>query len=188
MIFLPLTLLSGVTGAFFKALSLTMATSLVLSFVITWLAVPFAAEWLLPRETPSAKMRARQHAGSSGAMLGSPVELSATGLDRCGFAFPLIAAGYLAFSAMGTGFMPVMDEGGFVIDYCSEPGTALSETDRLLQQVEAILRATPEVATWSRRTGLSLGGDLNEANEGDFFVKLKSVGSATDLPGYERSA
>jgi hypothetical protein len=72
--------------------------------------------------------------------------------------------------------MPVMDEGGFIIDYRSRPGTALSETDRLLQQVEAILKATPDVATWSRRTGLSLGGHISEANEGDFFVKLKSAG------------
>ncbi len=72
--------------------------------------------------------------------------------------------------------MPVMDEGGFTFDYYSAPGTALSETDRLLQQVEAILKATPDVATWSRRTGLSLGGGLTEANKGDFFVKLTSGG------------
>src|SRR5258708_14200097 len=32
----------------------------------------------------------------------------------------------------------------------------------------------PEVDTWSRRTGAGLGGDLNEANKGDFFVRLKT--------------
>jgi multidrug efflux pump subunit AcrB len=52
------------------------------------------------------------------------------------FTLPLVAIGYLAFNAVGTGFMPVMDEGGFIIDYYSAPGTGLSETDRLLQQVE----------------------------------------------------
>ncbi|WP_176290404.1 efflux RND transporter permease subunit, partial [Burkholderia vietnamiensis] len=30
------------------------------------------------------------------------------------------------------------------------------------------------VATYSRRTGAGLGGDLNEPNRGDFFVRLKS--------------
>ena len=35
--------LSGVTGAFFKALSLTMAASLIISFLVAWLAVPFSA-------------------------------------------------------------------------------------------------------------------------------------------------
>jgi Cu/Ag efflux pump CusA len=87
---------------------------------------------------------------------------------------PLLALGYIAFKGVGSGFMPAMDEGGFIIDYLSPPGTALSETDRLVRQVEAILAATPEVATWSRRTGAGLGGDLAEPNKGDFFVRLKS--------------
>jgi hypothetical protein len=87
---------------------------------------------------------------------------------------PLLALGFIAFKNVGSGFMPAMDEGGFIIDYLSPPGTALSETDRLVCQVEAILAATPEVATWSRRTGASLGGDLAEPNKGDFFVRLKS--------------
>ena len=71
--------------------------------------------------------------------------------------------------------MPSMDEGGFILDYRSEPGTSLTETDRLLRQVEAILRATPEVETYSRRAGLQLGGGLTEANTGDFFVRLKPI-------------
>jgi Cu/Ag efflux pump CusA len=70
--------------------------------------------------------------------------------------------------------MPAMDEGGFILDYRSAPGTALSETDRLLGQVEAIIRSTPEVETYSRRTGTGLAGGLSEANQGDFFVRLKS--------------
>jgi multidrug efflux pump subunit AcrB len=69
--------------------------------------------------------------------------------------------------------MPKMDEGGFVLDYWAAPGTSLAETDRLLRKVEDILRATPEVDTYSRRTGLQLGGGITEANTGDFFVRLK---------------
>jgi CzcA family heavy metal efflux pump len=175
VIFLPLAMLSGVTGAFFKALSLTMAASLVFSFVITWLAVPIAAEWLLGlrdagREDTGAIARwvSERYVGLARRIVRRPglVVLIAT--------IPLVAIGYLAYAAIGTGFMPVMDEGGFIIDYYSPPGTALSETDRLLRQVEAIIKTMPDVATWSRRTGLGLGGDLNEANKGDFFVKLKS--------------
>ena len=87
----------------------------------------------------------------------------------------LIAAGWLCERNLGSGFMPSMDEGGFILDYRSEPGTSLTETDRLLRRVEAILRATPEVETYSRRTGLQLGGGLTEANMGDFFVRLKPL-------------
>jgi CzcA family heavy metal efflux pump len=175
VIFLPLALLSGVTGAFFKALSLTMAASLVFSFVITWLAVPLAAEWLL-----GTRDATREDAGRLARWFNERyARLSARVVRRPMLvvliaAVPLVGLGYLALSALGTGFMPVMDEGGFIIDYYSAPGTALSETDRLLRQVEAILKTMPDVATWSRRTGLGLGGDLNEANKGDFFVRLKS--------------
>jgi len=69
--------------------------------------------------------------------------------------------------------MPTMDEGGFILDYKSPPGTSLGETDRLLRQVETILRSTPEVQTYSRRTGLQLGGGVTEANTGDFFIRLR---------------
>ena len=69
--------------------------------------------------------------------------------------------------------MPSIDEGGFILDYRAPPGTSLTETDRLLRQVEGILQSDPYVETYSRRTGLALGGGLTEANEGDFFVRLK---------------
>src|SRR3546814_20645030 len=68
--------------------------------------------------------------------------------------------------------MPAMDEGGFILDYKAPPGTALQDTDAMLRQVETIITATPEVASYSRRTGIQLGGGLTEASEGDYFVRL----------------
>src|ERR1700745_1186534 len=86
---------------------------------------------------------------------------------------PLLLLGFVASKNVGSGFMPVMDEGGFILDYISPAGTSLAESDRLLRQVETILQETPEVQTYSRRTGLQLGGGVTEANTGDFFVRLK---------------
>lgn len=174
VIFAPLAFLSGVTGAFFKALSLTMAAALFISFLLTWLAVPLLAGLLLrPKDAaphPPSKMLAwlhRRYRQLLGALMAQPLWL-----------VPAVAvlaiAGVIAFNAVGSGFMPSMDEGGFVLDYRSTPGTALSETDRLLRQVEAIVRATPDVDTYSRRTGTGLGGGLSEANQGDFFIRLKA--------------
>lgn len=175
VIFVPLVLLSGVTGAFFRAMSLTMAVSLIFSFVIAWIAIPLAAESLLGagdasrNDTgPLTEALNRRYSQLMRQSMRRPMLVAAL------FGLPLIGVGYGAYHAVGSGFMPVMDEGGFIIDYRSAPGTALSETDRLLQQVEAILKGIPDIAAWSRRTGLSLGGDLNEANMGDFFIKLKS--------------
>ena len=70
-------------------------------------------------------------------------------------------------------FLPSMDEGGFVIDYHTPWGTSLTETNRQLLQAEAILRATPDVESYSRRTGARLALAITEPNNGDFLVKLK---------------
>ena len=45
----------------------------------------------------------------------------------------------------------------------------------MLEHVERILHATPEVESTSRRTGLQMGlAAVTEANTGDFTVKLKA--------------
>ncbi len=49
---------------------------------------------------------------------------------------PLIVVAAFAFTRVGSGFMPSMDEGGFVLDYHTEPGTSVTETDRLMKQIE----------------------------------------------------
>ena len=173
VIFAPLASLSGVTGAFFKALSLTMAIALVISYLVTLLAVPILADLLLGQrdadQNDEGRWTQRLHAGYERLMLWSFGRRWLVMLAM----LPLFVVGYLAYRHVETGFMPKMDEGGFNIDYHSAPGTSLAETDRLLRQFEDILRETPEVATYSRRTGLQLGGSLTEANQGDFFVQLK---------------
>src|SRR5467141_1178454 len=173
IIFTPLAFLSGVTGAFFKALSLTMAASLIISFFVAWLAVPIVCAQLLKRKDADIE----EH----GAFTRRVHEIYRTNMQRflrqprfvIVFLVPLLLLGFVAFKNVGSGFMPVMDEGGFILDYISPPGTSLAETDRLLRQVESVLQETPEVQTYSRRTGLQLGGGVTEANTGDFFVRLK---------------
>ncbi|RAN82983.1 transporter [Bacillus sp. SRB_336] len=174
VIFLPLAFLSGVTGAFFKALSLTMASALIISYLLTWIAVPLLAERFLDQRHSAERPQGRFTRG----MMRRYQNVLQRWLRRPVLVLllivPLLALGGVAYTQVGTGFMPQMDEGGFILDYLSKPGTSLEETDRLLNQVEAIIRANPYVDTYSRRTGLQLGGGLTEANQGDFFVRLKS--------------
>lgn len=173
IIFTPLAFLSGVTGAFFKALSLTMAASLILSFFVSWLIVPLLSERILRGDDhakedsdPLTRRAGQAYQGLMGRLLPRPW----LGIVFAAF---LAFAGWLGFQNGATGFMPVMDEGGFILDYISAPGTSLEETDRILRKIESILEATPEVQTYSRRTGIQLGGGITEANTGDFFVRLK---------------
>ncbi|HZZ59445.1 MAG TPA: efflux RND transporter permease subunit, partial [Opitutaceae bacterium] len=68
---------------------------------------------------------------------------------------------------------PSFDEGGFVIDYTAPFGTSLTETSRMLDQAEDIIRREPDVASYSRRLGTQLGLYITEPNTGDYLVKLR---------------
>lgn len=175
IIFAPLAFLSGVAGAFFKALSLTMASSLFISFLLAWLAVPLLAEHFLTREDTE-----KEDVGETFRRLQQAYVLLMRRLIRSPLlvavgVVPLLMLGIIMYGQVGSGFIPHMDEGGFILDYICPPGTSLTETDRLLQQVEKIIREEPAVETYSRRTGVQLGGGLTEANEGDYFIRLKPL-------------
>ncbi|MGB8324857.1 MAG: efflux RND transporter permease subunit, partial [Candidatus Acidiferrum sp.] len=86
----------------------------------------------------------------------------------------IIIGSYVCYRSLGSDLLPEMDEGGFILDYYTPPGSSLAESDRILQHLEEILRSQPEVENTSRRTGLQLGlAAVTEANRGDFTVKLK---------------
>src|SRR5256884_7476299 len=86
----------------------------------------------------------------------------------------IVILALVCYKALGSDLLPEMDEGGFILDYWTPPGSSLAESDRILQHIEEIVRSQPEVENTSRRTGLQLGlAAVTEANRGDFTVKLK---------------
>ena len=85
-----------------------------------------------------------------------------------------LVVGVLIYTRLGSGFLPAMDEGSFVLDYFMPSGTSLAETDRVLREIESILKKTPEVESISRRTGAELGLFATEQSSGDILVRLKS--------------
>ncbi len=171
-VFVPLAFLSGVTGAFFKALSLTMASALVVSYLFAFFAVPLLSAMMIRPGDAKTEDVGR----ILGGVLSGYRRLMAALLGRPAWLLvgvvPLIALGWVAYRNTGSGFMPEMDEGGFVLDYRAPAGTSLTETDRRVRQLEKILQSIPEVRSYSRRTGLQLGQGVTEANEGDYFVRL----------------
>jgi len=197
VVFLPLTLLTGVWGVFFRSLALTMAVALLTSLALALAFTPVLAEWLIkvrPRaegegaapggDSPEREARADGRAAEEeehGRLLGAIIRryewLLGKALDRrlavIVVCLGVIAFSYLVFRGLGSEFLPEFDEGAFVLDYFTPPGTSLAETDRILQHVERMLKETKEVESYSRRTGLQLGLSITEPNTGDFLVKLK---------------
>jgi len=180
VVFLPLISTSGVTGSFFRALAVTMTAALLTSLFLALTWTPGLGMVLL-RERPDKAIRAR-HA-EPGRFMARILSWHTRALDWSLSNPLLLAAGCLvlvvgtwfAYHGLGSDLLPEMDEGGFVLDYIMPAGSSLTETNRVLDHVERILRATPEVEKTSRRTGLQMGlAAVTEANTGDITVRLKS--------------
>ena len=174
VVFIPLGMLSGVVGQFFKALSITLSAAVLISLVQALTLIPWLAQIVAKQRAGPGSDAPRTHAGRLERIysrsLDAAMQRPATGL---GIVLLLAIGGSLAYSRTGSGFLPEADEGGFVIDYLSPAGSALEETDRLLQGVERILQETPDVAAFTRRTGSELGLFATQQNTGDILVRLK---------------
>jgi CzcA family heavy metal efflux pump len=171
VVFAPLGLLSGVPGQFFRALSMSLSVAVLISLALSISVVPLMARWATTAEhhKPAGEWHGRVESTYErmlGWMVGSP-------LLAIVFAVLLAALTVTLFYAVGTGFFPAADEGGFVLDYLTPEGSALSETDRQVKQIEKVISETPEVASYSRRTGSELGLFATAQNSGDILVRLK---------------
>jgi CzcA family heavy metal efflux pump len=169
VIFLPFALVTGVTGAFFRPLALTMALALGISFLLSALAVPAAVRSLRPgrgRGRPPGEGGMPRLRRVVALFVRRPV------LGLISFVL-LIGAAVVLWRVIGTDFLPEMDEGSIILDYWTPPGTSLTDTDQMLGAAEKIILATPDVEGYSRRTGTQLGFFITEPNRGDYVIKLK---------------
>ncbi|HKP36262.1 MAG TPA: efflux RND transporter permease subunit, partial [Pyrinomonadaceae bacterium] len=183
VVFLPLTLLTGVTGVFFRSLALTMAVALLTSLVLALSFTPVLAERFVKAKTSdttadSAEDEETQQGRFLGAIIRRYESVLSIALDNRWIVvvtiFIVLAGSYLLYRTLGSEFLPEFDESAFVLDYIAPAGSSLAETDRMLRHVEEMLLETPEVESYSRRTGLEMGLFVTEPNTGDFAVKLKS--------------
>jgi CzcA family heavy metal efflux pump len=180
VVFLPLAFLVGLAGVFFRALAMTMVVSLLTSLVLAITLTPSLAAWLI-RDRAHLEHGHTPKSEEGGPLLRWLIRVYEFAV-RCALRFSwltlllcfgLLAVGAFFFTRLESDFLPAMDEGGFVIDYHAPWGTSLSETSRQLAQAEEFIRATPDVESYSRRTGARLALALAEPNTGDFLVKLK---------------
>jgi CzcA family heavy metal efflux pump len=183
VVFLPLVSITGVTGAFFRALAITVGTALLASLALALTWTPTLSHYFIRsrRTNPESRTPNPEARGNHGvpprvmqtyeralrATIQRPVLLAVGSLV-------VILVAYGGYRLLGTDLLPEMDEGGFILDYIMPAGSSLDETNRAMTTVEQILRSTPEVESTSRRTGLQLGlAAVTEANTGDIAVKLK---------------
>ncbi len=179
VVFLPLTLLTGVTGVFFRSLALTMSVALLTSLVLALAFTPVLAERFVKArpEDSHGPDEEETHGRILGAIIRRYESILSVALDQkwiVGLVIVVVLVGsYLLYRTLGSEFLPEFDESAFVLDYVAPAGSSLAETNRMLRGVEELLLKTPEVESYSRRTGLEMGLFVTEPNTGDFAVKLK---------------
>ena len=170
VVFAPLGLLSGVAGQFFRALSMSLTVAVLLSLFLSVTIVPLLSRWAFRHH----KEAAQPDEGRLGRWYGRHLDTTVRHpLIAVAAAIVLAVASVVLFYRVGTGFLPPADEGGFVIDYLTPAGSALTETDRQVRALERIISDTPEVAAYTRRTGSELGLFATAQNSGDILVRLK---------------
>ena len=191
VVFLPLISTTGVTGSFFRALAITMTVSLLSSLFLALTWTPTLSQYFVRRKETASKepvgtqtvdsLLAAEEAHLSG-FFGKVVSFYGRGMQALLHKPVLLAVGsalvlalsVVCYFSLDSDLLPSMDEGSFILDYWTPPGSSLAESDRILQHIEKIVRSQPEVENTSRRTGLELGlSAVTEANRGDFTVKLK---------------
>jgi multidrug efflux pump subunit AcrB len=170
VIHFPFRLLSGLAGSFFKELSDTMQLTMVTSFLVTWLLLPVLHIVIGYKQKIHHKhLKTNQQI--------KKLKWLTWFFNKPYFAIIFIVLlGTLAwnsFNKLETGFLPDLDEGTIVLDYFMPPGTSVSETNRVLSEVDKIILSHPEVETYTRRTGIRMAFNTVPPNFGDYLIQLK---------------
>jgi CzcA family heavy metal efflux pump len=194
VVFVPLIAISGVNGTFFRALAITMTVSLITSLLLALTWTPTLSQYFVRRKVQATREPAVVQTAPDAMALLAAEEAQMTGFFGRIVAYyehamrsilrrpfvlavslvTIVVLSFICYHFLGSDLLPQMDEGGFILDYYTPPGSSLLESNRILLRIEEMLRATPEVENTSRRTGLQLGlAAVTEANRGDFTVKLK---------------
>ncbi|HVY49257.1 MAG TPA: efflux RND transporter permease subunit, partial [Minicystis sp.] len=165
VVFVPLAFLRGTVGDFFRALAFTVTAAVLVSLVVALALVPLAAGAALSRSPPRPPATARY-----GRLVRAAIRRPLVAL---GLFAAVVAAGVVVAPLVPSGFLPQIDEGGFVVDYFMPAGTSLAATDAVARRIEHEIGALPEVRTFSRRTGAEMGPvTATAANRGDIMVRL----------------
>ena len=170
VVFLPLGLLTGIPGFFFRALAITLGVALLVSIVLSLGVAPMMTElFLRPAQPPRRGLFAVEPLYTR--LLGWALRHR---LAVYVSAVAILAATAALFLQLQSDFLPQLEEGEFEIAYTLPPGTSLSATDRILTAIEKIIIADPAVSHEGRLTGVDTDGyEPTPENAGTIRVSLR---------------
>ena len=188
-VFIPTTLIGGISGQLYKQFALTIAASTVLSgFNSLTLSPALCAILLHPSESKKVKWLGwfdkfndwMQHTYNRSVkwMLTKPVVAMTSFV-----AISIVALVF--FVKWPTTFMPDEDDGYFIVSVQLPAASSLERTEVVGKQIDAILMQYPEIKTFLGVNGFSVMGGGELPNAATYFVVLKDW---KDRPGKEHTA
>jgi HAE1 family hydrophobic/amphiphilic exporter-1 len=187
-VFVPVALIGGPSGMFYRQFALTMAIAIVLSGVVALTLSPALCASLLRRHAPGshsgrlgwlARLFARFNARYE-RLEESYAGLTARTAGRRVFTVLLLGA-FLAGGAVlarlvPAGFIPNEDQGFFYVSVTAPPGATLERTKEIVDGIVRAGRDLPDVESIASLAGSNVLSDGTGATYGTCLVNLKPWG------------
>ena len=188
MVFIPLLMLSGLEGRFFRPLALSYICVFTMSLLCAWVAVPALSRILRVGSGWDGKAAAKS--SDAGVSLGvrvmralyRPFLSLALRFPKCVVLLSLIATGYAVHMATGFGssFLPPFHEDSFNVMVSLPPGASLAETERVSESCVPAMASIPGVLSVTRRTGRAERDQHAEPVSSSEFVVRVDLSKDTD--------
>jgi Cu/Ag efflux pump CusA len=152
---LPVFVMEGLSGAFFKPLALSYALAVAASTVVALTVTP-AMSFILLRNVPLEKRESPLirwlHHGYD-AVLARIVKTPRTANATVGV---IVLAGLMVLPQLGQSLLPSFKERDFLMHWLTKPGTSWPEMNRITIQGSKELRAIPGVRNFGAHIGQAL--------------------------------
>ena len=173
IVYLPIFALTGVEGKMFHPMAFTVVIALLGAMILSVTFIPAAVALFIGKtvaEKENAVMRFAKKSYEpllARAMVNKPVVFT--------FAAVMIVLSVLIGSRLGSEFVPSLNEGDFAIQVLRIPGTSLTQSVAMQQQLEKTLKEKyPEIDRAFTRTGTAeVASDPMPPNISDGYIMLK---------------
>ena len=171
-VYLPIFALSGVEGKMFHPMAQTVVMALIAAMILSVTAVPAAVALFVRapqahRESRFAHVTQRVYAPILNLALRARVAVVS------GAVLLVVLSAVLA-ARMGSEFLPSLDEGDIAMHALRIPGTSLTQAVHMQTQLEAAVRALPEVDHIVAKLGTAdIATDPMPPSVADNFIILK---------------
>jgi hydrophobe/amphiphile efflux-1 (HAE1) family protein len=177
-VFIPVGFLGGITGTMLRQFAVTLVIAVVLSGMVALTLTPALCALLL-KDTPHATHNrffrrfndwfdrtTSRYVGGVGRVLRRPRTFLAA------FAV-LLALAFVLYRRVPSSFIPTEDKGFFVVAIQLPDGASRQRTDKVVEQVEGILRKEKGIRTFAALVGFNLLAQANQSNGATMFVLLQ---------------